>query len=119
MQSQDWLFVGLFLLIAPVFPIIAILIPRLIAPKKPNPVKLQTYECGIETVGNTWIQFKIQYYIFALVFLIFDVETVFLFPWAVAYDRLPFYAVFEGVLFVLILVAGLIYLWRKDALKWV
>jgi NADH:ubiquinone oxidoreductase subunit 3 (subunit A) len=119
MQSQDWLFVGVFLIIAPVFPIIALLIPRFIAPKKPNPIKLQTYECGIETVGNTWIQFKVQYYIFALAFLVFDVETVFLFPWAVAFEQLPLYAVLEGILFILILVAGLIYLWRKGALRWV
>jgi len=119
MQSHDWLFIGIFLIIAPIFPIIALIIPRFIAPKKPNPIKNQTYECGMETVGNTWIQFKIQYYIFALAFLIFDIETVFLFPWAVAYNKLPFYAVIEGFLFVLILVAGLIYLWRKDALKWV
>ena len=119
MQSQDWLFVGLFLMIAPVFPIIALLIPRFIAPKKPNPIKLETYECGIETVGNTWVQFRVQYYIFALVFLVFDIETVFLYPWAVAFDQLPLYAVLEGILFILILVAGLIYLWRKNALKWV
>jgi len=119
MQSQDWLFVGLFLMIAPVFPIIALLIPRFIAPKKPNPIKLETYECGIETVGNTWVQFRVQYYIFALVFLVFDIETVFLYPWAVAFDQLPLYAVLEGILFVLILVAGLIYLWRKNALQWV
>ena len=119
MQSQDWLFVGLFLMIAPIFPIIALLIPRFIAPRKPNPIKLQAYECGMETVGNTWIQFKVQYYIFALTFLVFDIETVFLFPWAVAFDQLPLFAVLEGILFILILVAGLIYLWRKDALKWV
>ncbi len=119
MQVQDWLFVGLFLLIAPIFPIIALLIPRIIAPKKPNPIKLQAYECGMETVGNTWVQFRVQYYIFALAFLVFDVEAVFLFPWAVAFQQLPLYAVFEGILFILILVAGLIYLWRKNALQWV
>ena len=119
MQSQDWLFVGLFLMIAPIFPIVALLIPRFLAPKKPNPIKLETYECGMETVGNTWIQFRVQYYIFALVFLVFDIETVFLYPWAVAFDQLPLYAVFEGILFILILVSGLIYLWRKNALKWV
>jgi NADH-quinone oxidoreductase subunit A len=119
MLSKEWLFIAVFLVLAPVFPIGALLIPRIIAPKKPNPIKLQTYECGIETVGETWIQFKVQYYIFALVFLIFDVETVFLFPWAVAFDQLPLFAVFEGVLFVLILVAGLIYAWRKGVLEWV
>ena len=90
-----------------------------LAPRKPNPIKQQTYECGIETVGETWVQFKVQYYIFALVFLIFDIELVFLFPWAVAFDMLPLFAVFEGILFILILVAGLIYAWRKGVLEWV
>jgi NADH:ubiquinone oxidoreductase subunit 3 (subunit A) len=118
MVSPEWMYIGVFLILAPVFPILALLIPRVIAPKKPNPIKLQTYECGIETVGETWVQFKVQYYIFALVFLIFDVETVFLFPWAVAFDQLPLFAVLEGILFVLILAAGLVYAWRKGALKW-
>ncbi|HJW91344.1 MAG TPA: NADH-quinone oxidoreductase subunit A [Anaerolineales bacterium] len=116
---NDWMFIGIFLLLAPVFPGLALLIPRLIAPKKPNPLKLETYECGIQTYGETWIQFKAQYYIFALVFLIFDVEIVFLFPWAVAFNQIPLFAVFEGVLFILILVAGLIYAWRKGVLEWV
>ena len=117
-MSNDWLFIGVFLLLAPVFPAMGLLIPRLIAPRKPNPLKMETYECGIETVGNTWVQFHVQYYIFALVFLIFDVETVFLFPWAIAFDRLPLFAVLEGVLFILIVVAGLIYAWRKGVLEW-
>lgn len=118
MVSQEWIYIAIFLVLAPVFPIAALLIPRLIAPRKPNPIKLQTYECGMETVGESWVQFKVQYYIFALAFLIFDVETIFLYPWAVAFDQLPLFAVFEGALFVLILVAGLIYAWRKGALKW-
>lgn len=118
MLSQEWIYIGVFLLLAPIFPAVALLIPRLIAPKKPNPIKLEAYECGIETVGDTWVQFRVQYYIFALIFLIFDVETVFLFPWAVAFDQLPLFAVFEGILFVLILAAGLIFAWRKGALKW-
>jgi NADH:ubiquinone oxidoreductase subunit 3 (subunit A) len=119
MPSDQWIFIGIFLLIAPVFPIAALLIPRIIAPRKPNQIKSQTYECGIETVGDTWVQFKVQYYIFALIFLVFDVELVFLYPWAVAFDLLPLYAVLEGVLFVAILVAGLIFAWRKGALEWV
>jgi NADH:ubiquinone oxidoreductase subunit 3 (subunit A) len=118
-MQNEWLYIGVFLILAPVFPALALVIPRLIAPRKPNPIKNQTYECGIETVGATWVQFKVQYYIFALVFLIFDVETVFLFPWAVAFDQLPLFAVFEGILFILILVAGLVYAWRKGALEWV
>jgi NADH:ubiquinone oxidoreductase subunit 3 (subunit A) len=118
MVGEQWLYIGVFLVLAPVFPALALLIPRLIAPKKPNRIKQQTYECGIETVGDTWIQFKVQYYIFALVFLVFDVEIVFLYPWAVAFNLLPLFAVLEGVLFVLILVGGLIYAWRKGALEW-
>jgi NADH:ubiquinone oxidoreductase subunit 3 (subunit A) len=117
-MQNDWLFIGVFLVLAPLFPIIALLIPRLIAPRKPNPLKSDTYECGIETVGDTWVQFKVQYYIFALVFLVFDVELVFLFPWAVAFDSLALYAVLEGILFILILVSGLLYIWRKGALEW-
>ena len=119
MPSSEWIYIGVFLVLAPLFPMIALLIPRLIAPKKPNLLKNQTYECGIETIGDTWVQFKAQYYIYALIFLIFDVELVFLFPWAAAFGFLPLYAVLEGILFVTILVSGLIYAWRKGALRWV
>lgn len=115
---NDWLFIGIFLIIAPVFPALPLIISRLVAPRKPSPLKSQTYECGIETFGDTWIQFKAQYYIFALVFLIFDIEIVFLYPWAVAFDQLPLFAVLEGVLFILILIAGLLYAWRKGVLEW-
>jgi NADH:ubiquinone oxidoreductase subunit 3 (subunit A) len=118
-MQNEWLFIGIFLLLAPVFPGLALLIPRIIAPRKPNALKSQTYECGIETYGDTWVQFKAQYYIFALAFLIFDVEVVFLYPWAVAFDRLPLFAVMEGVIFILILVVGLLYAWRKGILEWV
>ncbi len=115
---NDWLFVGLMLIMAPIFPIAALIIPRILAPKKPNPLKSQTYECGIETVGDTWVQFKAQYYNFALVFLVFDVEIVFLFPWAVAFNQLPLYGVIVGILFIEVLVIGLIYAWRKGILEW-
>lgn len=118
-MQNEWLFIAVFLVIATIFPSLALIIPRLIAPRKRDPLKNQTYECGIETVGTTWIQFRVQYYIFALVFLIFDVETVFLFPWAAAIGKLDLFAVLEGVLFILILVAGLFYAWRKGALEWV
>jgi NADH:ubiquinone oxidoreductase subunit 3 (subunit A) len=119
MPGSEWIYLGVFLLLAPVFPAAALLIPRVIAPRKPNPIKSQTYECGMETVGETWVQFRVQYYIFALVFLVFDVETVFLFPWAVAFDQLPLFAVVEAFVFIGILVVGLVYAWRKGALKWI
>ena len=80
---NEWLYVGLFFIVGLIIPVGAIGVAWILGPKKPNPIKQSTYECGIEPVGEGWVQFKAQYYIFALVFLVFDVETVFLFPWAV------------------------------------
>jgi NADH-quinone oxidoreductase subunit A len=80
MSSQEWLIIGIFLVLAPLFPALALLIPRILAPRKPNRIKQETYECGIETYGDSWVQFKVQYYLFALVFLVFDVELVFCSP---------------------------------------
>ena len=118
-MMNAWLYIGLFLVIALALPAAAILISFILGPKKPDPIKRSVYECGIETVGDTWVQFKAQYYIFGLVFLVFDVETVFLYPWAAAYDQLSLFMVLEAVLFILILVAGLLYAWRKGALEWI
>jgi NADH:ubiquinone oxidoreductase subunit 3 (subunit A) len=117
MQS-DWLYVGLFLVVGAIVPAAAIVTSWILAPRKPNQIKQSTYECGMETVGENWVQFKAQYYIFALVFLVFDVETVFLFPWALSLGKLSMLAVFEGILFVLILITGLVYAWRKGMLEW-
>jgi NADH:ubiquinone oxidoreductase subunit 3 (subunit A) len=118
-MHSEWLYVGIFIVIGIVVPVVPLLIAALISPKKPNKIKQDTYECGIETVGDTWVQFKAQYYIFALVFLVFDVETVFLFPWALSLNQLPMFVVLEGILFIGILVAGLVYAWRKGMLEWV
>jgi NADH:ubiquinone oxidoreductase subunit 3 (subunit A) len=110
--------IGLFVVIAVVFPLIALGLAWVLRPKKPNPVKSQTYECGLETYGDTWVQFRAQYYLFALVFVIFDIETVFLYPWAVAYNKLGLFALVEMFIFLAILVVGLVYAWRKGALEW-
>jgi NADH:ubiquinone oxidoreductase subunit 3 (subunit A) len=115
---SDWQFILMFSVIALVVPGAPILIAQLINPKKPNPIKQSTYECGVETVGDTWIQFKVQYYIFALVFVVFDVEAVFLFPIAAAFNELALFAVIEIILFVVILLVALGYIWRKGALEW-
>ncbi len=117
MQS-DWIFIGLFLLIVALFPGAPIFLAGLIAPHKPSASKSQTYECGIETVGDTWVQFRVQYYIFALTFLVFDVEMIFLFPWAVAFGQLTLFGVISGVVFLLILFAELLAAWRKGVLEW-
>jgi NADH-quinone oxidoreductase subunit A len=115
---DNWLFVGLLLFVAAGLPALPIIIARIVAPRKPSPQKLETYECGIETVGDTWVQFKMQYYIYALVFLIFDVEIIFLYPWAVAFDKLPLLGVVAGVVFIFLLGDGLLYAWRKGSLEW-
>jgi NADH:ubiquinone oxidoreductase subunit 3 (subunit A) len=118
-MQNDWLYIGLFLIIGTLVPTAAIVTSWIVAPKKPNPIKQSTYECGMETVGENWVQFRAQYYIFALVFLVFDVETVFLFPWAVTLGKQSLYAVLEGIVFIMILIVGLIYAWRKGMLEWV
>jgi NADH:ubiquinone oxidoreductase subunit 3 (subunit A) len=117
-MQNEWLYVGLFLVVGALVPTAAIVLSWIISPKKPNSIKQSTYECGMETVGDNWVQFKAQYYVFALVFLVFDVETVFLFPWAVSLGKLSIFAVVEGIVFILILLAGLMYAWRKGTLDW-
>jgi NADH-quinone oxidoreductase subunit A len=114
----NWVYIGIFLVVAVAVPLIAVLLPVLIAPNKPNRFKEEVYECGIETKGNIRIQFKSQYYVYALIFLVFDIETIFLFPWAVSLGKLPLFAVVEGVIFIIILFAGLIYAQRKGVLAW-
>jgi NADH-quinone oxidoreductase subunit A len=116
---NEWAFIGVFVAVAWVFPTLPIILAAFLSPKRANAIKLQTYECGVETVGDTWVQFKVQYYIYGLVFLVFDVELVFLFPWAVAYDRLDGFGFVAGVIFIALLLEALIYAWRKNALEWV
>ena len=115
---NEWIFIGIFMAIAVIFPGFPMLLNVILGPKKPNPEKNSAYECGVETVGDTWVQFKVQYYLYALVFVVFDIETVFLFPWAVAYNKLPLFAVLEGIIFIVILGVALLYVWRKGVLEW-
>jgi NADH-quinone oxidoreductase subunit A len=117
-MQTAWIYIGLFLIVAVLIPAAAIIIAAILAPRKSNPIKESTYECGIETVGENWVQFKAQYYIFALAFLVFDVETVFLFPWALSLNQLGVFAVVEGIIFIGILMMGLVYAWRKGMLEW-
>jgi NADH-quinone oxidoreductase subunit A len=92
---------------------------KLLSPRKPNPIKNSIYECGVETVGETWVQFKVQYYIYALVFVIFDIETIFLYTWAAAYNQLGLFALIQMTIFLVILLDGLFWAWKKGALEWV
>lgn len=114
---SDYIFIGLFVVVAIIFPFIALGLAWLLRPKKPNPVKTETYECGVQTIGDTWVQFRAQYYIYALVFVVFDIEAAYLFPWAVAYHKVGLWALFEAIVFLAILTVGLVYTWRKGALQ--
>jgi NAD(P)H-quinone oxidoreductase subunit 3 len=107
-----------FLLICGMVPLLALSASRLVRPSRRGPERRTTYESGMEPVGGAWIQFNIRYYMFALVFVIFDVETVFLYPWAVAFNQLGLLAFVEVLIFIAILVVGLVYAWRKGALEW-
>ena len=113
-----YLFIGVFVLFALVFPILPIALAKVVAPKKPSKIKNATYECGLEAEGDSWIQFRVQYYIFALIFVIFDIETVFIYPWAVAFKKLGLFAFIEMAIFLAILALGLIYAWKKKVLEW-
>lgn len=116
---SDWQFIAIFVALSPIFPAAPIILNRLLGPSKPNPIKQQSYECGIETVGDTWVQFKVQYYIYALVFVVFDVEAVFLFPIAAAYDQLGLFAIGATALFIFLLADGLVYAWNRGVLEWI
>lgn len=114
----SYAFVAVMFVVALGFPLLALGISWIIRPKRPTFLKQSTYECGLNTVGDTWVQVKVQYYIYALIFVVFDVETVFLFPWAVAYRQLGLFALVEMFIFIGILVVGLAYAWRKGVLRW-
>ena len=97
---------------------VALGIARAISPRSYNPQKGEAYECGIPTRGRSWMQFKVGYYLFAILFLMFDVEPVFLFSWAVVVQDLGIYGLVSILFFLVVLVLGLAYAWRKGALEW-
>ncbi len=116
---SEFLGVLLFLAAAFAFVWVSLFVSALVRPSKPTPEKVMPYECGETPVGVSWIQFNIRFYVFALIFLIFDVEAVFLFPWAAVYKELGMIALVEGLIFIAILVLGLAYVWAKRDLQWV
>lgn len=115
---RSYIPIFIFVLIATAFAIVTVLIARLVQAGKPNAVKLEPYECGIEAVGDARDKYSIRYYLVAMLFVIFDVETVFMFPWAVALDRLALFGFIEMLVFLFILIVGYFYAWRKGALEW-
>ena len=116
--NLNYLFLGLFGLAALVVPLLPIVLARFVAPKKPGKVKQQLYECGMETEGDSWVQFRVQYYIFAILFVIFDVEALFLFPWAVVFKPMGLAGLAAIGIFLGVLAVGLVYAWMEGALEW-
>jgi NADH-quinone oxidoreductase subunit A len=119
MVAYNYIFVGLLLIGAVGFALAPLVVVAIVAPRKRSLAKSDIYECGVRTTGETWIRFRIQYYIYALMFVVFDIETVFLYPWAVSYAKLPSYALYEMIMFLVVLAAGLVYAWAKGVLRWV
>jgi NADH:ubiquinone oxidoreductase subunit 3 (subunit A) len=108
-----------FLVVAIAFLVVNLLIWKVLRPSRFSEEKLTTYECGENPTGSAWIQFNIRFYVFALIFIIFDVEAVFLLPWAVVFRQLGVLAFLEGLVFIAILAVALAYVWRKGDLEWV
>jgi NADH-quinone oxidoreductase subunit A len=111
--------IGVFLAVAVGFLVVNLLVWKVIRPSRFSDEKLTTYECGENPTGSAWIQFNIRFYVFALIFIVFDVEAVFLLPWAVVFRQLGPLAFAEGLVFIAILVVALAYVWRKGDLEWV
>ena len=107
-----------FLLVAVAFGIVTLLFARLIAPQRIGTVKLAPYECGIEATSDARGRYSVRYYLVAMLFVIFDVETVFMYPWAVILDELAWFGLIEILVFLFILVVGYFYAWREGALEW-
>jgi len=119
MVQTNYLFVLVLLVAGVAFALAPLAVVWLIGPRKRSGAKYDTYECGVKTYGETWVRFRIQYYIYGLMFVLFDIETVFLYPWAVSYLSLGSFALIEMAVFLLILFAGLAYAWAKGVLRWV
>ncbi len=124
-MAADYAYVGVFLIVGLLFVIVNVeVLSRLLRPKRPTPEKLTTYECGEEPIGGSWIRFHVRYYLYALVYIVFAVEVIFLYPWAVIFkdfirEGLGALALLEMFVFIIILLLGFIYAWRKGLLEWV
>jgi NADH:ubiquinone oxidoreductase subunit 3 (subunit A) len=114
----DWAYVAVFAVVGAVMVALPLAVIWLISPRSAYPLKRETYESGMPTIGQAWAQFNVRYYLFALVFVVFDVEIIYLYPWAVVGRSLGALAFVEILVFLVILALGLVYAWRKGALEW-
>ena len=108
----------LYLLVAIAFGVVTISVGYLFRPSKPDPSKLSPYECGCPPVGDAREKFSVRFYIIAMLFVLFDLEAVFMYPWAISFDRLGIVGIVEMAIFILILLVGYVYAWKKGALEW-
>ncbi len=118
-MPSSYIPIVIFVLVATGFAVFTLVFTSLIHPSKYNKVKLEPYECGIEPVTDARDRYSVRYYLVAMLFVIFDVETVFMFPWAVIFDELLLFGLIEMLVFIFILVVGYFYAWKKGALEWV
>ena len=114
----NYIFIGMLLLGAIAFAMGPLLLVAIVAPRKRSGAKYDTYECGLLTTGETWVRFRIQYYIYAMMFVVFDIETVFIYPWSVQFRSLGWTGLTEMFGFLAVIVVALIYVWKKGALEW-
>jgi len=115
---NSYVIVTVFLILGILFPVVVLWLGKQLRPNKPTEAKVTNYESGNEAVGGTQIRFNVRYYLYALMFVVFDVATVFLYPWAVAYNQMALFALVEMVVFIGLLMVGLIYAWKKKVLQW-
>jgi NADH-quinone oxidoreductase subunit A len=118
-MPSGYLPIFIFLAIAIVFPVFALLAAKLVRPSMPSQTKLEAYECGIKVASSSRGRYTVRFYIIAILFVIFDVETIFLFPWAVQYRAFGWFGVAEVAVFLAILIVGYIWAYKKGALEWV
>lgn len=113
-----WAPILIFLILVTGFAVVSVIGSLILGMRKPTPEKLSPYECGMQPVGNARERFSVKFYLVAMLFLLFDIEAVFFFPWAVVYRDLKLFGFFEMVLFIAVVLAGYIYVWKKGALEW-
>ena len=119
----NYAYIGLFVIVAILFSLFLVILPIVfrflgVVPHNPSPVKNATYECGVETIGKTWVQFNFRYYFYALMFVALDVLVVFIYPWAVDLRQLGRFGFIGVLIFIFIIIIGYIYAWRKKVLEW-
>ena len=117
-MALTYLPILIMLVLAIGFPIFTLLISWLLAPRQPDRIKDATYECGVDPVGDARMRHSVRFYVVAMLFIVFDLETVFLYPWAVTFKKLGMFGLLEMIVFLVILLVGYIYVWRRGALDW-